>query len=185
MFADNNKNTGDANVNNFFSFAVPTLVLHYFLYSFFFETRFATLLVYLGDLCVQAHQQRIGNSSKLKRTPTIHAIYIYADAHVISFLNIRGFVSNKQRIFTGYTANSHGALNVAHTKKSANIRAQKNYVYTLTKNVPRTIVSACMLFALAHISSAGHKNSCCMTSGEQTSNDIYFQRENDKAHGMA
>lgn len=35
----------------------------------------------------------------------------------------------------------------------------------------------------AHIS-AGHKNSCCMTSGERTSNDIYFQRENDKAHGI-
>ena len=37
-----------------------------------------------GVLCVQTHQQRIGNSSKLKRTPTKHAMY--AEAHVIHFL---------------------------------------------------------------------------------------------------
>lgn len=59
----------------FFFFAVPTLILHYFLYSSVSRHVLQTLLVYLGDLCVQAHQQRIGNSSKLKRTPTIHAIY--------------------------------------------------------------------------------------------------------------
>lgn len=117
-----------------------------------------------GVLCVQTHQQRIGNSSKLKRTPTKHAIY--AEAHVIHFLI---FAIRLKQTTNFYRL--HKQMNERAREK--NIRKTKHGIlgiHTHTKNVPRTIASTCSL--LQHFD---HKHSCClccccrcccMTSGE-------------------
>lgn len=66
---------------NFFFHSLPT---YNFFLPFLLYPMNTALRIFECALCVQTHQQRIGNSSKLKRTPTKHAMY--AEAHVIHFL---------------------------------------------------------------------------------------------------